>query len=99
MNFLAVEQWIANSFPIIRIVMLILLVVLGIILTFAVLIQPSGSDGMGALTGQSSDTYYSKNKKASLEGIMKRLTIALGIIIGVVAILFFVTIIVYPANA
>ena len=91
-------DWITSSFPIIRIVLLILLVLIGIVLVFAVLIQPSGSDGMSALTGQSTDTYYSKNKKQSIEGVMKRITVILGIAAGVIAILFFVTVIIYPVG-
>ncbi|MCL2061619.1 MAG: preprotein translocase subunit SecG [Firmicutes bacterium] len=90
--------WVTESFWIIRIVIFVLLVLVGIVLIFAVLIQPSNSGGMGALTGQSSDTYYSKHKKQSLEGTMKRLTTILGIVMGVLAILFFVTVAIYPAG-
>ncbi len=93
-----VAPWISSSFPIIRIVILILLVVIGVFLTFAVLIQPSGNESMGALTGQSSETYYSKNKKQSVQGLMKRLTVIFGIVMAVLAILFFVTLVIYPAN-
>ena len=46
-------------------------------------------------SGQVSDTFYSKNKGRSLEGIMKRLTIILAVSLFVVSLLFFVTVIVY----
>ena len=52
---------------------------------------------MGALTGQR-DTFYSKDKSKSLESVMKKLTVILGIIEGVLAILFFVTLFIYRGN-
>ncbi len=95
MQFLsAVEGWVADSFPIIRIVMMVLLVVIGLALIVLIMFQPSSSSGMGALTGQR-DTFYSKDKSKSLESVMKKITVVLGIIEGVIAILFFVTLIIY----
>ena len=49
---------------------------------------------MGALSGQR-DTFYSKDKSKSLESVMKKITIVLGLAEGVLAILFFVTLIIY----
>lgn len=95
----AVANWITTSFPIIRLVLLILMVVLSLALILVVLFQPSNSDGMGAISGQSSDTFYSRNKGRSLEGIMKRLTIVLSIVLFVISVLFFVTVIIYPVGA
>ena len=45
-NFLAVAAWVSDSFPIIRIVLVVLLAVLGILLTLCVLFQ-EGNDGNG----------------------------------------------------
>lgn len=95
----AVDRWITVSFPIIRMVLLILMVVFAIGTIVVVLFQPSSGDGMGAISGQISDTYYTKNKGRSLEGIMKRLTVVLGICILVVSVLFFVTVMIYPMGA
>ena len=89
--------WMSASFPIIRFVILLLLVVLSIALTIIVLIQPSNSQGIGALSGQS-DTFYSKNKGRTLEGTFKRLTVIIGIVMFVLAVLFFVTLIFYAGN-
>lgn len=96
---LGVANWITTSFPIIRMVLLILMVVLSIAMVLVVLFQPSNSDGMNAITGQASETFYSKNKSKSLQGIMKRLTIVLAICLFVVSVLFFVTVIIYPVGA
>ena len=93
----AVAGWITDSFPILRLVMIILMVVIGFILILLIMFQPSSSSGMGALTGQR-DTFYSKDKSKSLESVMKKITIVLGVIEGVLAILFFVTLIIYRGN-
>ncbi len=95
----SVANWISESFPIIRFVLLILMVVLAVAMILVVLFQPSSGDGMGAISGQVSETFYSKNKGRSLEGIMKRLTIVLAICLFVVSVLFFVTVVVYPVGA
>lgn len=85
-------NWIVNSFPIIRIIMIILLGICAIAMVISIFIQPAAADGMGALSGQASDTYFSKNKEKNFEGFMKRLTVILGIVIAVIAILFFVSV-------
>ncbi len=94
MSFLSVAGWVADSFPIIRIVIITLMVAIGLALIVIIMFQPSSSSGMGALTGQR-DTFYSKDKSKSLESVMKRLTAILGIVEGVLAILFFVTLLIY----
>ena len=45
-NLLAVAAWVSDSFPIIRIVLVVLLALLGILLTICVLFQ-EGNDGSG----------------------------------------------------
>ena len=96
-SFLSVAGWIVDSFPIIRIVMIALMVLIALALIVIIMFQPSSSSGMGALTGQR-DTFYSKDKSKSLESVMKKLTVILGIIEGVLAILFFVTLFIYRGN-
>lgn len=81
-------NWVHFSFPIIRLIILILLVILSLAMIAVVMLQPSNSEGMGALTGQT-DTFYSKNKGRTLEGTLKRLTVILGIVMGALAIIFF----------
>lgn len=96
-NLLGIADWITTSFPIIRMVFIIAMVLLSIAMTIVVMIQPSNSEGANALTGQSNETYYSKNKSKSLEGTMKRLTVVLGICLFVMSVLFFITLVIYPA--
>jgi len=98
-NFIStVAPWMVTSFPIIRIVLIALLGVCAIALVVCIFLQPAAADGSGALTGQASDTYYSKNKGSNFEGIMKRVSIGISIAIAVIAILFFVTLRLYPVT-
>ena len=97
MLFLSVAKWVENSFPYIRIAMMCLMVLVGIALIIVVMFQPSSSSGMGALTGQR-DTFYSKDKSKSLESVMKRITVVLAVIEVVLAILFFVSLIIYAGT-
>lgn len=74
----------------VRIVIISLMVLVALGLIIVIMFQPSSSSGMGALTGQR-DTFYSKDKSKSLESVMKKITMILGIIEGVLAVAFFVT--------
>ena len=94
---MSVANWVVDSFPIIRIVMITLMTLIALCLIVIIMFQPSSSSGMGALTG-TRDTFYSKDKSKSLESVMKKLTVILGIIEGVLAILFFVTLLIYRGN-
>ena len=90
-------DWVTASFPIIRIVMIILMVAVSLGIIGAVLMQRSGNEGLGAISGQSTETYYAKHKKQTFEGVIKKLTIVLGITAAVIALLFFITLVIYPA--
>ena len=93
MSFLSVANWISDSFPYVRLVMMCLIVAVGIPHVIVKIFKPTTSSGMGALTGQR-DTFYAKDKSKSLESVMKRVTIALGIVEGVLAVLFFVSLLI-----
>lgn len=79
-----------SALAIVRIVIIALMAAIALALIVMILFQPSSSSGMGALTGQR-DTFYSKDKSKSLEFVMKRITVILGIIEGVLSVAFFVT--------
>ncbi len=67
---------------VLRIVLSVLLIIDCIVCAFVVLMQEGKSAGLGALTG-SSETYWSKNKGRSTEGILANIT-------KICAVLFFV---------
>ena len=74
----------------VRIVIISLMVLIALGLIIVIMFQPSSSSGMGALTGQR-DTFYAKDKSKSLESVMKKITVILAVIEGVLAVGFFVT--------
>lgn len=69
-----------------RTIIQIVFIILSIIMTVIVLMQEGKNNGLGALTG-SADTYWSKNKGRSMEGMLVKVTrvlLALFLIISAV---------------
>ncbi len=65
----------------------IALMVVCVLLVVIVLLQ-EGKDagfGGGAFTGQAGDTYYSKNKRHTVEGKLEMATVVLGVLFFVIA--------------
>ncbi len=65
----------------------IALMVISVVLCVVILLQ-EGKDagfGGGAFTGQGGDTYYSKNKRHTMEGKLEIITVVLGVLFFVVA--------------
>ena len=58
---------------VLRTILTILLVLICIVLTVLILMQEGKSNGLGAIAG-SSDTYWSKNKGRSMEGMLVKVT-------------------------
>lgn len=85
----AVPAWVASSFPIIKIVLAILICLCSIFMIIAVMAQKTESDGVNAITGQA-DTFYNRNKGASLQGKIKKLTIIDAILLLVFCVAFLI---------
>ena len=71
---------------VLRVILTIVFVLDCIALSGVVLLQEGKNAGLGALSG-ASDTYWSKNKGRSREGIMIKVTVVLGalfIILGLI---------------
>jgi len=81
----------------IRITLMVLLLVSAAVMVVCILLQEAKSSGLGAITGQGTDSYYSKNKGRSLEGVLKRLTIIFSILTISFTVLFFVTLQIFTA--
>ncbi len=76
----------------IQIIINICLILSSIVLIVSVLMQSSDSDGMGALTGGSSETFFGKNKNASLEAKLALITkVSAGIFVALAIIMLFVS--------
>ena len=99
LQFFAVEAWISNSFPIIRMVLIVLIAILSLALILCILFQ-DGDDGNGlnAVTGSSTETFYAKNKSQTVASLLKRLTVILAVSIAVLAVLFFISVSIYNGN-
>jgi preprotein translocase subunit SecG len=83
-------QWVSDTFKYARIVFVALLILLSIVLIVSVLMQPANQEGLGAISG-GSDTFFSKNKGRTREGMLKRLTIVCAVTMLVIAILYFIS--------
>ena len=64
----------------------IALVVISILLVVVVLLQKTKSSGMGAAFGGETTSFTNKGKAASREAKLQKLTIILGIAVGVLAL-------------
>lgn len=81
--------WIVDSFPVIKIVIMSLLAVLSIAMIVLVVMQKSNTNGVSAVTGQS-DTFYNRNKSATLQGKIKVLTIITAVCMMVLCLAFLI---------
>ena len=82
-----IAPWIANSFPAIKIVLMCLILICSIAMIVMVVMQKGEANGVSAISGQS-DTFYNRNKGATLQGKMKTLTIVDAVLIMVFCLAF-----------
>ena len=85
----AQADWIVQSFPIIKIVLMCLLAVLSVAMIIFILMQKGNTNGVSAVTGQT-NTFYNRNKGATLQGKVKVFTIICAVLIMVVVIAFLI---------
>lgn len=86
--------------PIFRYVLFGLIIASAIVLIITTLMQSNdSSNGMDAFTGASQESYYSQNKGASRDGILKKITIAMACIILICTILFFCSLLINATPA
>lgn len=70
-----------------KIFLTVVLIIICVILTVIILFQEGNSAGLGSLSGQKLETYWSKNKKRSKEGLLVRGTAVMIIIFFVIVML------------
>lgn len=68
-----------------KIVLVFLLIVISVAITAIILTQEGKQNGLGSLSGQQFDSYWSKNKGRSREGLLVKLTSALVILFFVIS--------------
>ncbi len=77
---------------VIRTIITIVFIIVCVAMSALVLMQEGKSDGLGAISGTtSSDTYWSKNKGRSMEGVMIKLTAILSAAFIVLALVLNLT--------
>jgi len=84
------SEWIVNSFPIIKLILVIAILLCSIFMIVSVMIQEGNSNGMTGITGDSSDTFYNRNRGQSMQGKIKKLTIICAIAILVLCLAYLV---------
>lgn len=68
-----------------RTIVQLVFIILSIVMTVIVLMQEGKSAGLGAIGGGSTDTYWSKNKGRSMEGVLVKVTRILLVLFLVIA--------------
>ena len=70
---------------ILKTILTIVFIIICVALTVIILLQEGKSAGLGSLSGQSLDTYWSRNKGRSKEGILIKITTAMVVIFFILA--------------
>lgn len=60
-----------------KIVIMIFFVIVSVAISVIVLMQQGKDAGLGSLSGQTSDTYWARNKGRSKEGMLAKITVVL----------------------
>ena len=95
LNFLCRDEnagtaaWVVDSWPIIKIVIMCLLALFSIAMIVMVVMQKSNTNGISAVTGQS-NTFYNRNKGATLQGKVKNLTIICAVCMMVIVVAYLI---------
>lgn len=91
-------EWMTNSFPIIRIVLMSLIAVFAIAVAVIVMLMESNPDGGTNVINGQSESFYAKNQGSSKEGRLKKAIIICSIAVAVLAIAFWILWAIMPAN-
>ncbi len=83
-----------NVIPILKIVIACLIVVCSIFMIIAVVCQKGNSNGISGVTGNA-DTFYNRNKGASLQGKIKKWTIIDAVLLLVLCVTFLILNLIY----
>ena len=86
LNLLAISY---ELYMTLSIICLVLSIIASIFVIIVVIMQPSNSNGISAISGNS-ETFYGKNKSKTLESKMKKLTIVAIAIVAVCMIAFYI---------
>lgn len=89
------SDFITTFFPILRIVLVSLIFVAAIVLIVVVLLQSdNATNGTTNVISGVRESYYSQNKGDTRDGRLKKITIAMSIIIAVSILIYFATLLI-----
>ena len=99
LNLLLDENAEVSSFrihvvPVLKIVFAVLIAICAIFMIVAVICQKGNSNGISGVTGNA-DTFYNRNKGASLQGIIKKLMVIVAIVLFLLCVGFLVLNLIY----
>ena len=84
-------EWITNTFPVFKGILIGVLAVCAVAIIILVLCQQSNSQGgINGVTGSNVETYYAHNKGSTKEGRLKKATTITAIIGACVTVLYFI---------
>jgi preprotein translocase subunit SecG len=84
------DQWQAQTFSIIKNIVLVLIAICAIVVIVSVLFQHSNDNGgTNSITGVT-ESYYSENKTESREGRLKRVTVVCSSAVAVLTIVYLI---------
>lgn len=100
LNGTLVNDFWSTFCPIFRYVAFGVVILCSIVLTITSLMQSNdSSNALDAYTGTGQESYYAQNKGVSRDAILKKITIAMAIVIFVMVILFFVSELIYGSRS
>ena len=97
LNFglMGIDPGVANALSIVQYVIIAIIALCALAIIFLVLFQKSNSDGgLNAISGVQ-ETYFSQNKGKTRDGLLKKLTVILAIIVAVLAVVYWITLKIY----
>ena len=91
-SMILASDFATNVLPIIRYILFGIIIASAVVMIITTIMQSNdNSNSLDAFTGTKQESYYSQNKGASRDVILKRITVALAIVIAVCILAFFIT--------
>lgn len=87
--------WVTTLVPVIRYVFLAIMFLCAVVLVVVALFQNNSNDDGAFLSGGATESYYAQNKSGTMAGKLKVITIVCATVIAVLAVLYFVSNLIY----
>ena len=91
-----VSWWRSDFVPAVRYVFLAVMFLCALALIIVTLFQNNSNDEGAFLSGGATESYYAKNKGGTMSGKLKVITVVCATVIAVLAVLYFVSNLLFP---